>query len=53
MSAGRLWLIWANKDMQLEEATAIQGPWQTLDGVTSPVLLTPNGSRFYRLRQGL
>ncbi|MHC1765539.1 MAG: hypothetical protein AB9869_14760 [Verrucomicrobiia bacterium] len=53
MSAGRLWLIWANKDMQLEEATAVQGPWSTLGGVASPVLLTPNSTRFYRLRQEL
>lgn len=53
MSAGRLWLIWANEEMRLEEATALQGPWRTLDGVSSPVLLTPNGTRFYRLRQGL
>ncbi len=51
MSGGRLWLFWASEDMRLEEATVIQGPWRTLDGVSSPVLLTPNGTRFYRLRQ--
>jgi hypothetical protein len=33
---------------QLQSATSVSGPWQTMSGATSPLVVTPGATKFYR-----
>jgi hypothetical protein len=45
-----LLLFWSEPSYLLEESAAITGPW-TVAATASPYLVTPEGTKFYRLRK--